>query len=108
MSKLFSTADDDEKRMLFMLQRNFGSAATSGTTSGTATPAPSSASSGQSGQTSIPPNATNGTLASWGNWRDFNFKHKDKAESQKVVENVAEDDQVVAKEAEGPECCQTS
>ena len=84
MSKLFSTADDDEKRMLFMLQRNFGSAATSGTTSGTATPAPSSASSGQSGQTSIPPNATNGTLASWGNWRDFNFKHKDKAESQRL------------------------
>ena len=91
MSKLFSTADDDEKRMLFMLQRNFGNAATSGTTAATSAPAPTppqsqstTGAAAVAGAGGAPPNATNGTLASWGNWRDFNFKHKDKAESQRL------------------------
>ncbi len=54
MSKLFATLTSDEERMRFVLERNFGGG---GGTSG---------------------------MTSWGSWRDFNFAHKDRAESQKL------------------------
>ncbi len=53
MSKLFATLTTDEERMRFVLEKNFGGAASS-------------------------------SLSSWGSWRDFNFAHKDRAESQRL------------------------
>ncbi len=56
MSKLFATLGGDEERLKFVLERNFGGG--------------------------NPPGG--GGLASWGSWRDFNFSHKDRAESQRL------------------------